>query len=98
MVLVDLANAIPIAGVCLANAKALTPLASILKVRAEAQLGSLNPLPLVAVTGNNAGWVAYSAFGTHDMYIFASAAIPTFPLSTAFSSKSPSKLISVACC
>ena len=74
MVLVDLANAIPIAGVCLANAKALTPLASILKVRAEAQLGTLNPLPLVAVTGNNAGWVAYSAFGTHDMYIFASAA------------------------
>lgn len=68
-----LADAVPIAGVLCSNAKLLSPLSAVLRVRETATLGSLNPVPLVAVTGNNAGWVTYSATTTHDPWLLAAA-------------------------
>jgi len=62
---------LPLCGVVLANAKCLSPLSAVLRVRTLGTLGSLNPLPLVAVTANNAGWTAYTLTGSHDPYVLA---------------------------
>lgn len=70
MLIID-PQAIAVAGVVLCNAKCLSPMSAVLRTRQTQVLGSLNPIPLVAVTGNNAGWVAYSA-SVHDPYVLAS--------------------------
>jgi len=62
---------LPLCGVVFANAKCLSPLNAVLRARSEATLGNLNPLPLVAVTGNNAGWATYSMTASHDPYVLA---------------------------
>ena len=64
------AQLVPLAGVVLSNAKALSPLQSILRVRAEQSLGNLNPIPLIALTGTNGGWVSYS-LASADPYVLA---------------------------
>ena len=71
--MVHLVDAVPFAGVLLANAKILSPLSAVLNVRETASLGALNPVPLVAVTGNNAGWAMYS-WTTHDPWVLSAAA------------------------
>jgi hypothetical protein len=62
---------LPLCGVVFANAKCLSPLKSVLRARSEETLGNLNALPLVAVTGNNAGWAAHSITASHDPYVLA---------------------------
>jgi len=63
---------VPVAGVVLCNLKCLSPMSAVMRVRQTQSLGSLNPVPLVTVTGNNAGWVAYAGLGTQDPYVMAS--------------------------
>jgi|EP00908_Phaeocystis_cordata_P013233 hypothetical protein len=66
---------VPCLGVVLANVKCASPLQAVLNVQKNRNLGGLNPVPLLAVTANNAGFASYSAFATHDPYVLA-ATVP----------------------
>merc|ERR1712216_278886 len=81
--------------------KCLSPLPALLRARAASSLGALNPLPLVAVTGNNAGQAAYSLTTTHDPFVLA-ATIPgvmlgLFYVYTAFRVARPEQRPLIAC-
>ena len=57
------ADLVPLAGVALANAKCFSPMPALLRARAENVL-TISPLPLVAVTGNNAAVPSASRYVT----------------------------------
>ena len=90
------ADLVPLAGVALANAKCFSPMPALLRARAENVL-TISPLPLVAVTGNNAGQVAYSLTATHDPYVLAGTMpgllVGLFYVFTAYSVSSESRLL-----
>lgn len=60
----------PTLGALFANAMFLSTLSAVLAARDAADMGSLNPIPLVAIAGNCMAWLGYS-FATRDAFVFA---------------------------
>ncbi|GBF97258.1 hypothetical protein Rsub_09949 [Raphidocelis subcapitata] len=61
----------PALGCIVAWAMFLSPLRAVLQVRKSKAIGAFNPLPLVAMWANCAGWLVYS-YLTRDIYVLAS--------------------------
>lgn len=73
-----LGKVVPIAGTIISFFMYLAPSKAVMTARRRGALGDLNPLPLVLMLGNAAGWVAYSVATTPpDIYIFLCNALGT---------------------
>ena len=59
----------PLFGVVMANIMFATPMSAVLKARKDESLGSLNPIPWPAITGNCIAWIGYSYF-KGDWFVF----------------------------
>jgi solute carrier family 50 (sugar transporter) len=59
----------PLLGLILANLMWLSPFTAILNARKMRELGSINPIPFIAMITNCFGWTFYACF-TNDQFLF----------------------------
>ncbi|WZN61872.1 bidirectional sugar transporter SWEET [Chloropicon roscoffensis] len=60
----------PLFGVIIANLMFATPMRAVLQAKRDGDLGSLNPVPWPAITGNCMAWIGYSYY-KRDWFVYA---------------------------
>lgn len=60
----------PLFGVVIANLMFATPMRAVLQAKRDGDLGSLNPVPWPAITGNCMAWIGYSYY-KRDWFVYA---------------------------